>query len=265
MSTEPKLLPPHTEPVQPGASDATAFIRKQRAVPKRPYKAAEPPPPPDPEPQAKGPDPEPKAPEGGTTEAPTGEAISSAKEFIETYDLLQSFGFSMYSDGMPIEKFQLPQPVKDRAEHHLARGLQGMGNPELPWAVGLAIALAPPAYFSYLTAREHRAAKREEEQAKAANTKRKESGEALHPTIIYDANGNVVRGAAPAKAPMRDQATHTTAAHAAASAEPLPPCQVCGKPVKHKGRKYCGQSCAGAASKGRKRTTQPNNDGTAVS
>lgn len=253
MSDETKLLPPHEAAA---TDDATSFIRSQRAVPKRPYGdpagTAQPKPDPPSASQKEEVPPAGEAPKGDT-ESPSTE--DSAREFIETYDLLQSFGFHMYSNGLPMEKFALPEKVKERATHHLARGLVGMGKPQLPWPVGLAIALAPPSFFNYLLAKEHRTdMEQREADARSTNKERQRNGEPLSPTVIYDAHGNVV---------SRPDATKPRP-QAPGAPDRSNACPKCGKPAKP-GRTYCSQSCSGAASRGRRRKNTPNTTDDAVS
>lgn len=268
----PKLLPPHTDAAAtapaPDASssasgtDASAFIKAQRAVPKRPYGPAEgtstqEPPKTDP-PKPEG------APEGGQEPPkdgqPSPDSKASAKEFIETYDLLQSFGFSQYSDGLPMERFALPAPVKERAIHHLARGMASMGNPELPWPVGVAMALTPPAFFNWLMAKENRAEQRRaKDQERRNNAAKARSGDPIQPTVIYDMHGNVVgRDAGQRKAPEAPPPVpakpFTPPTVPASSPKVYGQCRHCGNDLLKRGRTYCSQSCAGKATKGSTRT-----------
>ena len=59
---------------------------------------------------------------------------------------------------------------------------------------------------------------------------------AVHPDSITDRTGRTV----PVKPPAKAKA-------------PMPPCQHCGTPVKHRGRRYCSQSCAGKATSAKRR------------
>lgn len=201
---------------------------------------------------------EPSTPGADEPKTETVDPKESAKEFIEAYDLLQSFGFSMYSNGMGMEKFGIPEPIKARATHHLARGLATMGSPEMHWGIGLAIALAPPSFFNWLTAKEHRKAAAAGEARKRDDNKQSyERGEALTPNIIYDARGNVIkRDPPPPPSPTPKKPVNVGKVHGE--------CRQCGKDLHTKGRTYCSQSCSGAASKGRSRTqkTKPTTDGT---
>ena len=251
-------LPPHIPPPATGQGfDADADVAALKATPKQDFSAqwekA-----PDPTPAA-GPDAPggaaggPDIPGGGGPETPPEppqNAKESAKEFIEVYDILQSYGFSFYSQGMDPKPFQLPSYAKDRAIHHLAKGLEKMGTPELPWWVGLLIALAPPAGINFMTAREYRRAQTEKMANEAAANERKaRQGQPVHPSSITRADGTVVKmqvvppsdEAAPAPAAPRNRA-------------PMPLCQQCGtNPVKGRTKKYCSQHCAGLASGARNR------------
>ena len=172
-------------------------------------------------------------PEGGAGQP---DAEASAKEFIEVYDTLQSAGFHMWS-GEPLDKYLLNKSVKDRAAHHLAKGLAKMGNPELPWWIGLLICLAPPTFFNWMAAREAVKAAREKEEreaARAANQQRQQSGQVFTASSVTKPSGEVIQMAP-------DPATHKPAMHAGS-------CVVCGGPTKvRKGKpgKYCSQSCSG--------------------
>lgn len=247
MSTA--LLPPHTEATATGF-DPDADVAALKATPKEPTQ-----PEPDPAPTA---DPPPAGqggagptPEGGATpegggDGPTGnDAKASAKEFIEVYDILQSYGFSMYSQGMDPQKFQLPPYAKDRAAHHLAKGLEQMGTPELPWWVGLLIALAPPAGINFMTAKAHReAAERKAEEAATRNAQRQQRGEVLHPDSVIHPNGQEepIRRASRTNTPPPPSVRTIYKDRA-----PMPPCQVCGAPCKSRNKKYCSKSCSGKA------------------
>lgn len=241
MSTQ-AALPPHVPADTSTGFDADADVAALSATPKEAYQNPEPPPPPAGEPPpATGADapagdgPAPDAPQG---DGPAGgDAKASAREFIEVYDILQSYGFSFYSQGMDPKQFSLPTYAKDRAVHHLAKGLEKMGTPELPWWVGLLIALTPPAGINFMVAKAHRA-EQDKAQAEAArkNAKRQQQGEALHPDTIIHPNGQEVKVKSPPPPPS------ARAAYPKANAAP---CIVCGTPTKGPGKKYCGKSCSG--------------------
>ncbi len=248
MSDDIKLLQPApTEPAKseasPGGQSATAFIRAQRQVPKRPYADAQAPPPTDP-PPADTPPPTPNDGPAANPGAGTGtgkddaDPKAAAEEFIETYDMLQAYGFHLYSDGMPMDRFILPDKMKQRAVHHLSRGLSKMGNAEVAWPLGVALAIVPPSFFNYLAAREHRAAKAETAEARTAPPTPPPPAKAKQPhthrpttVTLEDSEGR----------PIRTVSTTTGGA-----------CQApgCTNPVK-RGRKYCSQACSGRASRGR--------------
>lgn len=237
MST-PAALPPHT-PAEPTGFDVDADVASLTATPKEQYESPQP----EPEPE---PTPDPKAAEGaaggeqagGGGEGPAGaDAKASAREFLEVYDTLQSYGFSFYSQGMPAEKFQLPQFAKDRAIHHLAKGLEKMGSPELPWWVGLLIALAPPAGINFMAAKAYR----EQAEQQEAEAQRRANMRVVHPTSIIHPDGREEHMPPPPQTAREATRPRPT------TAVPMPPCAHCGQPVKGRKKKYCSQSCSGKA------------------
>lgn len=235
MSTP--ALPPHVPSTEATGFDADADVNALKATPKEDYGTAddpEPEPAPKAEPTADGPTPEGDAGgEGGAGDGPTSRnATASAREFLEVYDTLQSYGFSFYSQGMPAEKFQLPQFAKDRAVHHLAKGLEKMGTPELPWWVGLLIALAPPAGINFMAAREHRRAT--EAQAQQEARRQRSNMHVVHPTTIIHPDGTESK-APPPPPPAPRQAYQRKQGQ---------PCIVCGTTCRP-GKKYCSKSCSG--------------------
>ena len=237
-----ELLPPHTEPQGGQAYDLDAFAQALTDQPKEDTSAQwekEPEPAPEPPPaDTPGSD--------GPKAEPNGNAEASAREFIECYDILQSWSFSIYSQGMAPEKFQLASFPKERAIHHLAKGLEKMGTPELPWWVGLVLALAPAGFMNYMAAREYRNAAADAAMAKR-NAERSKRSEAVHADTITMPNGSTVPApehttAAPPK-PTKMRAVKGT-------------CEECNGPVYHTGRKYCGQSCSAKALNRRKSAAQ---------
>lgn len=227
--------------------DPDADVAALKATPKEPTQpdpepAPEPEPAPTPEPD--GPTPSPEG--GGDGPGDGNNAKASAREFIEVYDIMQSYGFAFYSDGMDPAKFSLPSYAKDRAVHHLAKGLEKMGSPELPWWVGLLIALAPPAGINFMTAKAHRqAAEVKKQEAAKRNSQRARNGDVLHPDSVIHRNGTEqpLRPVAVVKEPDEPAEVHTMHIHY----RDMPPCEVCGTPVKRKGKRYCSKSCSGKA------------------
>lgn len=241
---EPKLLPPATSAVPKPNDEAADFLRQQRSKPKRVYDDAL---------KAEPTKAEPKAdtPPTGGNEAPKAEGTSdgtdnkeSAKEFIEAYNTLQAGGFAMLAgDINAFGKFLLPAEIKARAAHHLSKGLGKMGNPEVPWWVGLLIALSMPTVLNYFAAMEHRKAKQDEkaqrrDQYRAAHTAARAGAPPPPPAVtVLDRDGNQIPTMRP-RAPQRG---------------PKPPCAQCGNPVRRTGRKYCSQRCAGLAVSAKRR------------
>ncbi len=253
MSTEPKLLPPGTGDTPgsdahghdtPGTkADAAAdFIRQQRDKPKRVYTQTAQPPPPKPEP---GPTPPPTG-DGPKSEPGSGapDNTESAREFIEAYNTMQAGGFALLAgDISAFGKFLLPRDIKERAAHHLGKGLGTMGSPEIPWWIGLLLALAIPTVVNYQTAMEHRRAKREgEEPERRPNAPRtarpaQPGGGTPAPAVtVLDRNG----------APIRPVTRRSVTPPA------VTPCLQCGQPTKRR-RKYCSQRCAGLAVSAKRR------------
>lgn len=234
-------LPPHTEPEATGF-DADADVTALKATPKEEYQA-DPEPEPEPEPQpatnpppADGPAPEPEA--GGGEGPAGGNNVASAREFLEVYDTLQSYAFSFYSQGLPAENFALPKFAKDRAVHHLAKGLEKMGSPELPWWVGLLIALAPPAGINFMAAKAHR--EQAERQAEEEARRRRNSMHVVHPTSIIHPDGTETASPPPRPTYKRRQGQ---------------PCEVCGTPCRP-GKKYCSKSCSGKGLAAKRRAAE---------
>lgn len=194
------------------------------------------------------PEPPPVEPEAGTGSAEDAKDVdASAREFIELYDLAQSYGFHFYS-SKPAEDFALPKFAKDRAAYHLAKGLAAMGSPTVPWWIGLLIALAPPAALNFMSAKQYKQDKAEREEHQAQQQRRQWSAErgtgAAAPDHIFRADGSMIKlhpdAPAPAAPPPPASAPKRTK-----PAKYFGPCEVCGEPVKAKGRKTCSQSCSG--------------------
>lgn len=207
-------------------------------------------------------DPKPADPASSTAPASEPETVSAdakrvAREYIEGYDFGQSFGFSWYSDGMKQDEFKLPKLPKESAIHHLAKGLEKAGTPEMPWWAGLMLALSLPAFANWQIAREHRRGKAEALAAAQPN-------KALPPRPAQvirpgDAAGTAHRSSVTSGDTAQPAAPGSVTAPAPAftalgGQQPTGSCLVCGKPAK-KGRKYCSQSCSGKASK--KSTSTP--------
>jgi|GEM_PF-6977555 len=240
---EPLALPAHTETGK--GYDAAADAAEMDAAPLQDYssewsKAKSEAPPPGPEPK---PEDAPKGEEAPTDE-PKPDAEASAREFIECYDILQAYGFHFYSQGKPHEDFALPKFAKDRAAHHLAKGLTKMGSPEVPWWMGLLIALAPPGFLNWMAAKEYRKAQEEKATAEA-NAERQRKAQAMGPNTITMKDGTVFP-----MDPVHSQPRPASPPASAAAAPSKPqkfygPCEICGKPVKHKGRHTCSQACSG--------------------
>lgn len=226
---EYKALPPASS-AGPQPYDATSDAQALDALPLQDYSSAwekEPDPAPEPPPAPEG------APEGAKEDAPDVEA--SAREFLELYDMAQSWGFHFYSGRAP-ESFALPKFAKDRAAHHLAKGLKSMGSPEVAWWMGLLIALGPPAFFNYMGARQYRAEQQEREEAEA---RRAEQFQAHTPDHITKADGTRV-DMPPVPRPEPKAKPRRTGSQA----RPMGQCEECGMPSKP-GRKTCGQQCSG--------------------
>jgi len=249
-------LPPHTPPAAGTGFDVDADVAALKSAPKQETAAPEPDPGAPPE-GAPTPDAPPTGAPGGnpgTGDADPeaggdgGNAKASAKEFIEAYDMLQCWSFAAFSGGMKPEEFQLPAFAKTRAAHHLAKGLEKMGSPELPWWLGLLIALAPPAGINFMTAKAHREAK-EANEARAANAAKhaRSPGDPIPPTTITRPDGTEIR----MRPVAQQERTAPPPAAPRSSTAPMPPCGVCGNPVKNRKRKYCSTHCGGVAS-GRK-------------
>ena len=239
--TTAPALPPHVEPTS--GFDADADVAKLKAAPKQDYSndwTVEEPPIPE---QPKG-EKEPGATPGGDA-PPEASNTDAAKEFVEFYDMMQAYSFSFYSNGLKPEAFELPKFAKDRAAHLLAKGLQLMGSPELPWWLGLTIALTPPSLANYFVAKENRA------NTAQSNREKAKRGEPLHPSNITRKDGSPV----PFTPPPDPAPVNAPAAPAQAPAAPrkqnpnMPLCQVCGvNHVKSTKKKYCSKSCAGKGS-----------------
>lgn len=241
MSDDLKLLGPPkgdsssgTGADAPPPQSAADFIRSQRAVPKRVYEEAKTAPSPEPEP---APEPTKEEPKGSKPDDQDYDAKGAAEEFVDGFVTLQAFGLSLYS-GEAMEKFAFPQQMRDRAVHHMARGLAKMGNVEMPWMWGLAMALVPPSIFNWMQAKAAAEAKAQKVDADEGNP----HAEAYTPpptprterprsATLHDQDGR----------PMRTVPQQPTTCQA-------PGCTNLTK----RGRKYCGQSCSGRASKGRK-------------
>jgi hypothetical protein len=277
MEDAPKALPPHDPPATGGGFDVDADVATLKSSAKEDYSAQWQAPPPEPKPVETGP--EKPADEPPTGEAPPGdEAEASARGFIECYDLLQAWGFHFYSQGKPAQDFTLPKFAKDEAVKHLARGLEKMGSPQLPWWVGLLIALAPPSVLNYMAAREYRRQEQAKEEAEAR--KNAKGGPTPSPTPPATPRSEPFRADSittkEGKVVPIDQAyaerkgtgipiEHQTLAYHSGTRESMgiadkrmPLCQFCH--TNHESsrkRKYCGKVCSGKATAGKKRTPAP--------
>ncbi len=237
-ATEPTATTPVAEEPTTGfdvASDVAALKSKPKQDYSSQWKQPEEPP------KTEAPPPTGDAP--GATPAepdPNDKAKAAAREFIECYDMLQAQGFAMYADGIKPKEFELEEYPKERAIYHLAKGLEKMGTPEVPWWIGLLIALAPAAFVNYMTAKESRHAA--QEAAARKNQQKHRSGAPLEPNSITDRNGQPVT-------PPQPQRTGAPPAQAAPAApKDYGNCLVCNKPLTKPRKKYCGKSCSGKAS-----------------
>lgn len=238
MSDETALLPASSisEAGAPKPFDLAAHAAKLKATPKEQYAEARSTPEPEPDNQ---PGPEPEAePSTGTGGTSNGDANheESAREFVELYDLTQSYVFS-FASGQKPEAYTLPNEAKKRAVHHLARGLEKMGGMEVPWWMGLTIALGPPTALNVMVAKEYR---QQQEEAKAQQRAQERRGAQRGPgpvapdSIFHRGEVINMQGAAPKE--RKQPGT----------------CAVCGKPTKP-GRSYCSQSCAGKGTAAKRR------------
>ena len=239
MSTPQLALPAHdTAAGTAMAYDAKADAEKLDALEPQDYGAADPEPEPEPEPApAAGTDPGAGADPGAPPPDPNAKAQASAREFIESYDYAQAMGFAWYSESpeAKAEKFQLEAFPKERAIHHLARGLEKMGSPELPWWLALIFVLSVPALANYFAAREFRQAEVDRRAAEAAkNRRRSDAGQPVQPDSATTRSGEHITFKPVPKAPSAKAESGS--------------CGMCGAPT-NPGRKYCSQSCSGKSRK----------------
>ena len=236
--SEQALLPPASD--ASSSFDLAAHAAALGATPKEHYAAPDPEPEPAPEPP---PDPEPKAEPGGGSAKGTADDQASARFILDMYDS----GVSLLSEALvddpakyPASHFAMQPLLKEHAVDQLSKGMaQGGGKWHLPWWVALLVVLL---FHGGLTWAAVRSAKREKAERKPktpppAPTTAQYTAHHAEPlnVSLQDKNGKDL-----GSVPQRPESNN------------MPPCQLCGQPVKRKGRKYCGQSCAGKATRGTK-------------
>lgn len=249
--------------------DPKGHTDRLRSTPKQPFKEPEPPPKAEgaapgaggPEPGTGGPEPGGPAPEGGGGPEPEQKHRDTAKTVFDMYDTITSKvceGIVGDPKRYPADHFRMDTHTRSQAEHQLARGIaEGGGKFSMPWWAALALLMA---FQGFLTWQSVKKAKQEREEREAKEQRRAaEDNERANnrrdpaptgpvvPDSITDRDGTVI--------PMRREPTAAPPPSPSRATPPpsaMPPCKVCGAPVKHKNRQYCGQSCAGKATRGRK-------------
>lgn len=259
--SEPVLIPERSTTAPAGDErkpfDLKAHARKLKETPKEHYQEAvepETPPPPKNDPPPTGQD---TPPPGGTASDGEGEPNQKHRDAAKTvFDMVDSITAKV-CEGMvdnpqryPADHFRFDPHTRAQAEYQLAKGIaQGGGKFKMPWWAALAGLMA---FQAFLTWQKVKRAKEQQEEVnwrrEEAKRRAAENGDqapepkpmrAVHPDSITDRNGRTV----PVKPPEKTKG-------------PMPPCQHCGTPVKHRGRRYCSQSCAGKATSAKRRQKQ---------
>lgn len=261
--SEPVLIPERSTTAAAGDErkpfDLKAHARKLKETPKEHYQeAVEPelPPPPKNDPPPPGPD---NPPPGGTAPDGEGEPTQQHRDTAKTvFDMVDTITAKV-CEGMvgnpqryPADHFRFDPHTRAQAEYQLAKGIaQGGGKFKMPWWAALAGLMAFQGFLTWQKVKQAR--EQEEEQSPKQQEPHRTASDAghrdqpsrpaqmraVHPDSITDRNGRTVPVKPPAKAKG-----------------PMPPCQHCGTPVKHRGRRYCSQSCAGKATSAKRRQKQ---------
>lgn len=240
-----------------------AFAGELKSTPKQDYSQAwsEPktsaPPPPDP----KAAQPGGTAPVGDAGQQPEGEpkgegsAKETARVVLMMYDNLVSQVCSAIADheSYPAKRFAMDEASRREAEKQLAIGIEKNNWAGLPWWGILVMMIVASGVANWLLVREAMKDKRKQKEQQAARNRASAArGEPLNPDSITDKHGQTVKPPA-AASPVASPAHASTDPASPPQASPARAakfhgsCQECGNPVKHKGRKYCSQSCAGKA------------------
>ena len=252
MSEQALLMPPKADAE---AFDLDAHLASLKAQPKEVYQEAITPPAPEPEPAKPGPEPEPEPEKKAESTADDG---ASARFLVHMYDIGTSKlceALVDEPDRYPAKHFQLEPMLREEAERQLAKGMAESGGKwRIPWYWALLAVFAFGGLMQWLAVKAARKERKErqEREAEQANARarhqaehaRRNPGHAVAPRSITKANGEQV----------------ATASQVPAAPLNFGSCQACNKPLEKKGKKYCSQSCAGSARKGRKaakKTTTP--------
>lgn len=229
MSEQALLMPP--KEAKGDAFDLDAHLQQLKAQQKEVYQEAITPEP-EPEPEPK-PGPEP-GPEPGQSTAEDG---SSARFLVHMYDV----GTAKLCEALvdeperyPAKHFQLEPMLREEAERQLAKGMAESGGKwRIPWYWALFAVMAFGGLMQWLAVKaarkERKERKEREERARQqAQQAKANAGQAVTPDSITK-NGETY------PVPVADFGA----------------CGNCGKPLEKAGKKYCSQSCAGSARKGR--------------
>lgn len=234
--------------------DLKAHARTLRDTPKEHYQeAVEPEPPPTPKDAPPTGDPGTGAPGGeGPGDAPgegepTQKHRDAAKTAFDMYDTIAA----KVAEGMvgnpksyPAEHFRMDTHTRSQAEYQLARGIAaGGGKFTMPWWTALSMLMAFQGFMTWQQVKKAKSTEEERATPPSSTATQRDGGpasrhdaplRAVYPDSVIDAKGRTT----PLKMPSK---------------QPKEPCQHCGAPVKHKGRKYCSQSCAGKATSSKRR------------
>jgi hypothetical protein len=181
------------------------------------------------------------------------QAKRSAKFILGMFDRLQANVFSTISVTEPPEKYKLTQDERREAEEYLAQGIEESGNFNVPWYVPLIVVLGMSSWMNWQRAKRARDLHQQAEEAK--DRARRAAGGAsrpVSPDSITTPDGTTIPVTDPPPPPP-------PAAPPPPVMRPVDPskltanCLWCKKPIR-KGKKYCGQSCAG---KGAAHTRKP--------
>jgi len=240
MSEQALLMPPKADAE---AFDLDAHLAGLKAEPKEVYQEAITPPAPEPEPAK--PDPEPEPEKKAESTADDG---ATARVVLEMYNWTTTKLCEALVDEpgrYPAKHFEMEPTLRVITEQQLAKGIEQSGrNLRIPWYWAVLALLTVSGLMQWLAVKAARKERKErherEEQARhQAEQVRRNPAHAVAPNSITKANGEHVATAPPVQAPLN-----------------FGNCVECGKPLEKKGKKYCSQSCAGHARKGRKAATK---------
>lgn len=244
----------------PGQEDAGFSFAKhaqaKRAIPKQDYSAEIPKPEPEPTTATGDGGPGTTDPPGGSSSGTgtdpggagaeyTKEHLDSARTTIMIYDTaIATVCSSIVDDAKyPEERFLMKPLLRQQAEIQLARGIaKGGGKFAMPWWLALCIVMVAAGFMNWQLVK----------KAKREKAERNRPPQPQRPATSRP--GAVPDHRKPGEAIQADSITTKTGQNIPL-AKFFGECANCGRPLTKKGKKYCGQSCAGQATSKKKKPT----------